>query len=138
MFESLIVLPKTVSIIIIFCLVVAAIFELRHNYIGRVGIFLNSMLLWQIFYKSFDSLPTIMHWYLNIGTIIGIIALFAYLLRQKLPTIFYQFAFIAYGSLSLLIVIGFFVYWYLPNLFSSGQMATNASNIVNETLINAT
>ena len=108
MFGSLIILPKSVSYIVLIGLVVAGILEFRQSFIGRVGIFLNSMLLWQLFYSSFNSLPNWFQWYLNIGTIAGIIALVAYIIGQSLPSEFYQICFIAYGSISVLIAVGLY------------------------------
>lgn len=108
MLGSLIFLPKTISYIVLIGLFVAGILEFRQSFIGRVGIFLNSLLLWQIFYNSFYSLPSWFQWYLNIGTIAGIIALVAYIIGQSLPTEFYQICFIAYGSFSILIIVGLY------------------------------
>lgn len=105
MIGSLIFLPKLISSLALIVLLIAGIAEIRQGHIGRVGIFLNSMFLWQIFYESFQTLPEWFQWYLNIGTILGVLALIAYFLHERLPTAFYQFCFIAYGSISILIIL---------------------------------
>lgn len=105
MLESLVILPVIVSYIVLVGLFIAGIFEFRHSYIGRVGIFLNSLLLWQIFYPSFNSLPNWFQWYLNIGTIVGLVALVSYLLKKSLPVKFYQICFLLYGSFSIIIAV---------------------------------
>lgn len=105
MIGSLIFLPKSVSYLALIVLLIAGIVEIRQGHIGRVGIFLNSMLLWQLFYEPFQTLPLWFQWYLNIGTILGVLALIAYFLHERLPKEFYQFGFIAYGSISILIIL---------------------------------
>jgi hypothetical protein len=105
MVGSLILLPKSVSYIALILLLIAGVVEIRQGHIGRVGIFLNSMLLWQIFYEPFQTLPLWFQWYLNIGTILGVLALIAYFLHESLPTEFYQISFIAYGSISILVIL---------------------------------
>lgn len=113
MLESFVFLPKELSAIAVVGLVVAGIYEWRSGHIRRVGIFLNVLLLWQIFYPSWNVLPDILQIYLNIGTILMIVALISYLSvflpipgigYMPLPTEIYQFAFYAYGSISILIV----------------------------------
>jgi uncharacterized membrane protein len=86
------------------------------------------MLLWQIFYDTFNTLPTLFQWYLNIGTFVGIIALGAYLLKQKLPTKFYQGCFIAYGSISVIIVILIFAYGILNPTPEVVEVVSNVTN----------
>ncbi len=129
MFESLILLPKTLSFIVMIGLIVAGISELRKSHIGRVGIFLNSLMLWQIFYDSFATLPNWFQWYLNIGTVIGIIAILAYLNGNKLPNVFYQVCFLLYGSISVLLAILVFA----TNLFMQKEVIETASNLTNIT-----
>ena len=109
MFESLIILPKVISYIALVGLLIAGIAEFRQSYIGRVGIFVNSLLLWQIFYSIFSTLPFWFQIYLNAGTIVGVIALLFYLALESLPTWFYQVAFLAYGSISILIILLFWL-----------------------------
>ncbi|MBI2654399.1 hypothetical protein HYX02_06355 [Candidatus Woesearchaeota archaeon] len=125
MIETLIILPKSLSYIAMIGLVVAGIVEFRQSYIGRVGIFLNSLLLWQIFYHYFNNLPNWFQIYLNIGTIIGIIALVAYLSKESLPVEFYQISFLAYGSFSILIIAA---------LWFGGYLGTT-QNLINTSII---
>lgn len=112
MFEELIFLPKSVSFIAILMLIVASIVERRHGYISRMGVVLNVLLLWQIFYPEWNSLSEFLQYYLNIGTLLGIIAFFAYipLTRFSLPGEFYSVAFLLYGSLTILIIIGYYFF----------------------------
>jgi hypothetical protein len=101
---SLILLPKSISYIVLIGLFIAGVAEIRQGHIGRIGIFLNSMFLWQIFYEQFQELPLWFQWYLNIGTILGLLAIISYILSESLPTEYYQFCFIAYGSISIIII----------------------------------
>ena len=106
MIEQFIFLPPSISTLALIVLLVAGIAEFRKGHIGRVAIFANSMLLWQFFFDKFIALPGLIQWYLNIGTAIGLIALGAYLIKERLPAEFYDIAFVLYGSISVLIVLG--------------------------------
>ena len=128
MLENLIFLPKSVSAIALLALLAAGIYEFRHSHIGRVGIFANSMLLWQIFYDTFYTSPMWFQGYLNIGTIIGLIALGAYLVGQSLPTKFYQICFIAYGSISVIFIILIFGHGMLNPVQQVIKVANNVTN----------
>ncbi|MDP2750274.1 MAG: hypothetical protein Q8O89_05580 [Nanoarchaeota archaeon] len=130
MLGSLIILPKAISYIVLIVLLIAGIVEFRQGHIGRIGIFLNSILLWQIFYPTFNTLPSWFQWYLNIGTVIGVIALLAYFSRQSLPTIFYQVCFMGYGSISILIVSVLFIFGV--HSVQPAQISSNiSSNLTN-------
>jgi hypothetical protein len=107
MFSSLIVLPKSLSIIVMIVLVVAGIAEHRQGHIGRVAIAGNAFLLWQIFFGVWDKLPDYFQWYLNLGTVVAIIAIVSYVARKSLPSGFYQFSYLAYGSFSVLLTFIF-------------------------------
>lgn len=105
MIGSLIFIPNVISYIALLLLVVAGIAELRQGHIGRLGITANAFFLWQIFFPIWTNLPQWFQWYLNIGTILAIIALPSYLLKISLPSHFYGFAFVGYSSFSLILVI---------------------------------
>jgi len=107
MLSSLIVLPKSVSLIAMIILFVAGIAEYRQGHIGRVAIAGNAFLLWQIFFGVWEKLPDYFQWYLNLGTVVAVIAIASYITRESLPTEFYQFCYLAYGSFSVLITIIF-------------------------------
>jgi hypothetical protein len=107
-------LPAGISLLIMLGLLVAGIAERRQGHIGRVAIFLNAILLWEIFYGSFASLPLLYQYYLNIGSIVGLIAIIAYIPRRSLPTEFYTFAYLFYGSFSVLLAIIGAVYFNIP------------------------
>jgi len=106
MIQQFIFLSPTISTLALIVLLVAGIAEFRKRHIGRVAIFANSVLLWQFFFDKFATLSGVMQWYLNIGTAIGLIALGAYLIKERLPTEFYDIAFVFYGSISVLTVLG--------------------------------
>ena len=104
---SLVFVSRSISFLGIIILIVGAVAEFRKGYVGRIGIAGNAFLLWQIFFGVWDMLPEYFQWYLNIGTLVAIIAVFSYLLKEKLPSEFYDFCFVTYGSLSILFVIVF-------------------------------
>src|SRR3989344_5694167 len=103
-------IPKAIFLIGILGILIAGLVEFRQGHIGRPAIFVNSLLLWQIFFSVWAILPALMQWYLNIGTIAGLIALIAYIPKWKLPKGFYQFCFFFYGSISIVLAIIFSVY----------------------------
>jgi len=61
------------------------------KYIGRVAIFANAIALSTFFYKI-QNLPTWTIWYINILTIFGLIAIFSYAFKIKLPQEYYWIA----------------------------------------------
>lgn len=98
-------IPKGLFLLGLVGVLVAGIAEFRQGHIGRPAIFINSLLLWQIFFSVWTILPTAIQWYLNIGSIAGLIAIIAYMPKWSLPTEFYQFCYYAYGSLSIILVV---------------------------------
>lgn len=114
MLSQLVFLPPAASGLVLIGLLVFGIVEFRQGHIGRIGIFANSILLWQIFFASFSLLPSWLQIYLNIGTFIGIVALLAYAVGQKLPKEFYQVGFVLYGSFSILILVAMFLMGKVP------------------------
>ncbi len=99
---SLVFLPRPVPIIALVLLFVAGIAESRQGYIGRIAIAGNAFLLWQIFFPYWTQLPQWFQGYLDIGSIAGAIATVSYLARESLPSEFYEFSYILYGSFSIL------------------------------------
>ena len=108
MFEGLVFVPKLISYISLLGLIIAGIAEFRQGHIGRLGIAANAFLLWQIFFSVWGALPIWVQWYLNVGTILAVIAIFSYLFKLSLIKEFYQVAFILYGSFSLIFAIIFY------------------------------
>src|SRR5437879_67210 len=102
---SLVFLPKPVPILGLILLFVAAIAEMRQHYVGRIGIAPNSFLLWQIFFCYWNLLPDWFQLYLDLGSVVAVVAILFYLARESLPTEFYQFSFVLYSSLSVLAAI---------------------------------
>lgn len=105
MTESLVFIPKTISYGALILLFIAGIREFRQGYIGRIGIASNAFLLWQIFYSDWLRLPEWFQWYLNVGSILAIIAIPSYLFRIRLPSEFYQISFLGYSSISIIVAI---------------------------------
>jgi len=105
MIGGLVLIPEVLSYIALILLVVGGIAEFRQGHIGRIGIAANAFLLWQIFFPLWESLPNLFQWYLNIGTIVGIVALASYMVKLRLPTEFYQISFLGYGSFSVFLAI---------------------------------
>ncbi len=100
-------LPKVVFLVGLVGVFVAGLAEFRQGHIGRPAIFINALLLWQIFYSAWNTLPNWFQLYLNTGTVVGLIAIIAYIPEPKikLPTKFYQFCYYAYGSFSIIAVV---------------------------------
>ncbi len=48
-------IPAGVSLLFIIGLFIASIAEFRQGHVGRVSIFLNALLLWEIFYNSWGG-----------------------------------------------------------------------------------
>ncbi len=116
MVEQFIFIPEPISILGILALLVVGIAEIRQGHIGRPGIAANAFLLWQAFYWKWTQIPEWFQWYLNIGTIVAIIAIVFYLFKVSLPKQFYQFCFFLYGSISVLSVTVLLAYIRIPML----------------------
>lgn len=98
--------------LVVAALVIGAIVEIRQGHIGRPMIAVNALLLWQLFYGTWGDLPTWLQAYLNGGTILGGLALISYATKVSLPTEFYKLAFLAYGSISVgVVVVALFAPW---------------------------
>jgi len=118
MASGLIFIPKIVSLLVILGLVLFGIVEFRKGHIGRISIAGNAFLLWQIFFSSWNVLPSWFQWYLNLGTIFAVIAVPSYLFKNSfktsLPTEFYKIAFVLYGSFSIIVAIIIAIYLKIP------------------------
>ena len=108
MLGSLILMPKSISFIALVLLLIASIAELRKHHIGRVALAANVFLLWQIFYSTFQQLPGVFQWYLDLGSVVAVVGLFTYLTRSSLPSKFYNITMVLYGSLSVVAVVAAF------------------------------
>ncbi|MFA5259017.1 MAG: hypothetical protein WC402_02990 [Candidatus Pacearchaeota archaeon] len=75
------------------------------KYVGRVAIFANAIALSTFFYKI-QNLPLWTIWYINILTIFGLIAIFSYAFKIKLPQEYYWLA----GVFSS-VVSGILLFW---------------------------
>jgi hypothetical protein len=91
--------------LVIAALAIGALVEFRQGHIARPMIAVNALLLWQLFYADWSSLPTWLQVYLNGGSVVGVIAMASYTTKVSLPNGFYKVAFLVYGSLSIGIVI---------------------------------
>jgi len=107
-------IPRGIFLIGLIGVFVAGIAEFRKGHIGRPAIFVNAILLWQIFFSIWANLPNWMQLYLNGGSIAGLIAIIAYFPKWKLPTKFYKICFILYGSISIIVVIAISIYLKIP------------------------
>lgn len=109
-------IPKGIFLLGLLGVLVAGIAEFRQGHIGRPAIFINSLLLWQIFFSVWGILPIWMQWYLNVGSIVGLVALVSYIpaTRFSLSTEFYKFCYYIYGSLSIILVIIISIYLKIP------------------------
>ncbi len=111
LFPNLILdIPRVVFLLGLIGVFIAGIAEFRQGHIGRIAIFINALLLWQIFYPVWTTLPLLIQGYLNIGSIVGLIAVIAYFPKWSLPTKFYQFCYYLYGSFSIIGVILLSIY----------------------------
>jgi hypothetical protein len=110
MFSGLVFVPTIVSYIALLILFIAGIAEYRQGHIGRIAITGNAFLLWQIFFIEWSNLLPFLQWYLNIGTILGVVAIISYLWKFSLPSKFYSFAYFGYGSFSIFIITFFSIF----------------------------
>lgn len=124
MLKELVVFPKFWSSLAIFALMIGVLVERRQGHISRPAIVGNAFFLWQIFFDSWAQLPEFLQWYLNIGTVVALIALMSYVLRERLPTGFYKFCYYFYGSLSILVVIGWWFFGKESSLFLFATVPT--------------
>lgn len=115
MTSSLVFLPPETFFLLI-PLLFLSIKEFRSGYIGRIGIVVNVFLLWQVFYNQWMFLPGWFQLYLDIGTLVAVVAFMAYIFDRRLPKQFYTGAFVAYGSFTLVIVLANYIYAVLPFL----------------------
>ncbi|MEJ2267532.1 MAG: hypothetical protein P8X70_00450 [Nanoarchaeota archaeon] len=107
-------IPKGIFLIGLIGILIAGIVEFRRGHIGRPGIFINAILLWQIFFSIWNTLPNWLQLYINGGSIVGLVAIIAYIPKWKLPKQFYQICFLLYGSISIIIIIGISIYLKIP------------------------
>lgn len=104
--RTFIVIPSTAaSLVLVACVVLGAIVERRQHYIARPAIFANAVLLWQVFFDDWGTLPAWLQTYLNVGSLVGVLAVVSYLWRFKLPSGFYRFSLYTYGSFTILVLV---------------------------------
>ncbi|MES2154424.1 MAG: hypothetical protein V4510_04740 [bacterium] len=96
----------TASLVVLAAVAIGVLVERRQHFIARPAIFGNALMLWQVFFDKWRSLPDWLQVYLNVGSFIGALALVSYVTRARLPTPFYRFSLYGYGSLTVLILIG--------------------------------
>ena len=111
MLPQLVFIPRNLSLLFIIGLILAGIVEYRQGHIGRVAVAGNVFLQWQIFFGYWTHLPVWFQWYLNLGTVIAVIALLTYFLHRSLPGTFYDLAVFMFGSFAVIVslVIGAFL-----------------------------
>lgn len=93
----------------VIALLVVGMASERH-FVGRLTVFSNSLAL-DLFFTKYKFTPWYVMIYLAIGTILGIIGLFAYLAKEELPGEYYVFTFFFYSSITvaIMMLIGAFV-----------------------------
>jgi hypothetical protein len=105
MISQLVILPSGFAYLALIAVALPAFQEWRSGHIGRVGIFVNVVMLWQIFYAGWSTFPLPLQVYLNLGTVVAIVAAISYIKLVRLPSIFYSVARILYGSLTVGVII---------------------------------
>jgi len=105
MVSPLIFVPRNISLLVIIGLIFAGIVEIRRGHVGRPGIALNVFFLWQLFFEYWARLPNWFQVYLDIGSVVAVIALISYFKRFSLPGQFYNMALIGFGSFSVIAAV---------------------------------
>ena len=106
MLSDFVFLQRGVSVVVgLFVVFLSSVNELRGRGVSRVSLFANSFFLWQIFYFDWQGLPFLFQLYLDFGVVIGIVALFSFLLRVKFSEKLYFLACFLYSSFSILALI---------------------------------
>ena len=105
MFGEWIVVPVIYSHLAVFALLIAALAELKEGRIRKIGVVLNVLLLWQVFYPVWDSLSVWFQYYLDAGSVLATVAFVTYFSDIKLKSGFHRLCFLLYGSATLLIAI---------------------------------
>ena len=102
---TLIFVPQIISFVAILFLVVYGLREIRKGHIGRIELAANVFLIWQLFFPVWGNLPGYFQWYLNVGSVVAVIALFTYFSKIRLPTEFYNFTLVGYGSIAVVAAV---------------------------------
>ena len=82
-----IVPPKLINLITPLTLMIVGIYVEKH-FIGRMTTFANVLAL-NIFFYSFQTIPTWLIWYLNIGIIFAVFGFTTYVMKESLPQAYY-------------------------------------------------
>lgn len=107
---ALIFVPQIISFVAMLFLVIYGIREIRRGHIGRIELAANVFLVWQLFFPVWASLPEYFQLYLNVGSVVAIVALVTYFTRTSIPSGFYKFTLVTYGSIAVVAaVVAFFV-----------------------------
>lgn len=109
--ESLVMVPETISLGMLAILSLYGLKEFRQGHIGRIGIAANVFLLWQLVYPNWTQVPEIGQLYLNLGTLMAVVAVPSYVTKISLPTAFYNVAFKLYSSISVILAVGVYFIW---------------------------
>jgi hypothetical protein len=86
-FQSIIPL-KLVSLLAPLALISVGAYVEKH-FVGRITTFANVLAL-NIFFFSFQSIPTWLVWYLNIGIIFAVFGFASYIMKESLPQAYYS------------------------------------------------
>ena len=103
--DGWLVIPASVGIILLIGLLVTGFAQFRKGYIGRIGIFSNGLIIGETLCPHWSLIPDWAQIYVYLALIFGIIALISYIFKKSLPTIFYEICFIAFGSVSIIIIL---------------------------------
>ncbi|VVB50735.1 Uncharacterised protein [uncultured archaeon] len=99
------VIPRELAFILIGVVLYVCVQESMKHRVGRIGMFLNAVLMWQIMYAEFGGLAEWVRVYLNAGTILGLWSISYYLYKIRLKTDFYEVMFVFYASTSIAVVL---------------------------------
>ena len=106
-----VMLPEAISLGMLALLSLYGLKEFRQGHIGRVGLTANVFLLWQLAYPVWANIPELGQLYLNVGTLMAIVAVPSYITKISLPTEFYTWAFRLYSSISVILAVVAYFVW---------------------------
>ncbi len=106
LFDFPILFPSSLSILL---LVLSALFVEKH-YIGRLAIAANVFFAWELLAPHWVELPELVQFYLYLGLLFAVISILSYTSKKSLSTSFYETARILFGSITILLIILYFVY----------------------------
>ena len=106
--EPLVQMPILVPSILSLVLIFVSAFFIEKHYLARLALAGNVFFLWELLFPYWQQLPGLAQIYLNAGLVLAVLAIASRLINFHLPTEFYKYARILFGSISVLLVVLYF------------------------------